>query len=273
VVKEWRIKAPYVGIMHDCAITQKHILIPLVARTTSMERLKKGEPMWDWDGSKETMVAVIPRDGESKDVRWFRGPARNTLHFLNATDRKDKITMEMPVSDGETTPSHIKRWTFNLNSKKDQFDEEVVSMANSPLARMDDRFLSLDYKYCFVGNSNADRPNKIQSTNGRPVRATNEYLKVDVRTGKTNAYFAGETHGLQECMFAPRARGGAEGDGYLLGIANNFADMSSELHIVDAQRMEEGAVAVVKLPFRLRGGTHTNWVPTWELPLRGKGII
>ena len=29
---------------------------------------------------------------------------------------------------------------------------------------------------------------------------------------------------------------------------------SSELHIADAQRMEEGAVAVVKLPLRLRSG-------------------
>ena len=35
--------------------------------------------------------------------------------------------------------------------------------------------------------------------------------------------------------------------------------MASELHIADAQRMEEGAVAVVKLPFRLRSGTHVNW--------------
>jgi carotenoid cleavage dioxygenase-like enzyme len=38
-------------------------------------------------------------------------------------------------------------------------------------------------------------------------------------------------------------------------------------------KMEEGAVAVVKLPFRLRSGTHTNWFPTWELPLRGDRIL
>jgi carotenoid cleavage dioxygenase-like enzyme len=41
--------------------------------------------------------------------------------------------------------------------------------------------------------------------------------------------------------------------------------MASELHIVDASRMEEGAVAVVKLPFRLRGGTHVNWFSGAEL--------
>ena len=29
--------------------------------------------------------------------------------------------------------------------------------------------------------------------------------------------------------------------------------------------MEEGAVAVVKLPFRLRGGTHVNWFSADDL--------
>ena len=45
ITREWWFKAPYIGIMHDMALTQKHIVIPLVAMTTSMERLKSGEPM------------------------------------------------------------------------------------------------------------------------------------------------------------------------------------------------------------------------------------
>ncbi len=265
-VREWWFKVPYVGIMHDCAITNKHILVPLVARTTSQERLQTGEPMWEWDGELETYIAVIPRDGEAKDIRWFRGPARNTLHFNNATDRGDRITMELPVSDGERTPSHIKRWTMNLNSGNDMFTEEVVHMANSPLARMNDLYLGQDYQFMYIGNRGTDRD---------PMpRGTNEYHKVNVKTGKSDGiYYAGENVGMQECMFAPRSKGGAEDDGWILGIANNFATMSSDLHIVDAKNMEQGPVAVVKLPFRLRGGTHTNWFPTWDLPLRGDRIV
>ncbi len=33
--------------------------------------------------------------------------------------------------------------------------------------------------------------------------------------------------------------------------------------------MEEGAIATVKLPFRLRSGTHTNWFCAAELPPQG----
>jgi carotenoid cleavage dioxygenase len=267
ITHEVWFKAPYVGIMHDCAITQNYVLIPLVARTTSDARLKTGEPMWAWDGNLSTMVAVVPRGGSSKDVRWFKGPARNTLHFLNAQDHKDgRITMELPTSSGERDASQIRRWTFNMNSKKDTFDEEVVSTANGVLARMDDRFLSLPYKYCYVGNRDPNLPFDKARAGGMGGFVTNQYQRVDVNTGATSNFFVGPVQSLQESCFVPRKGSRAEGDGYLMGIANNYESMSSDLVIVDAQRLEEGAIATVKLPFRLRGGTHTNWFGADELP-------
>jgi isoeugenol monooxygenase len=49
IYQEVWLKAPYVGMIHDIAITQKHIILPVVCRVTSLERLKSGEPMWKWD--------------------------------------------------------------------------------------------------------------------------------------------------------------------------------------------------------------------------------
>jgi carotenoid cleavage dioxygenase-like enzyme len=267
IVHDIWFKAPYVGIMHDCAITQKYVIIPLIPRVTSEARLKSGEPMWEWDGSKPTMIAVVPRDGTGKDVRWFKGPARNTLHFLNAQDHPDgRITMELPTSSGERDPSQIRRWTMNMKSKKDTFDEELVSVSNGVLARMDDRYLSLPYKYCYVGNRDPNLPFDKTRAGGMGGFVTNQYQRVDVTTGAISSYFVGPVQSLQESCFVPRKGSKGEGDGYLLGIASNYESMSSDLVIVDAQRMEEGAVATVKLPFRLRGGTHTNWFGANELP-------
>jgi carotenoid cleavage dioxygenase len=270
VVHEAWFKAPFVGIQHDIAITQNYILFPVVPRTTSEARLKSGEPMWEWDGSKPTMVGVLPRDGSGKDVRWFRGPARNTLHFLNAVEHKDgRITMDLPTSSGERDASQIRRWTFDMKSrKKDTFDEEVLSTANGVLARMDDRFLGQDYRYCYVGNRDPNLPFDKARAGGMGGFVTNQYLRVDVQNPKAEPgkFFVGPVQGLQESCFVPRKGATAEGDGYLMGIASNYETMSSDLVIVDAQRMEEGAIATVKLPFRLRSGTHTNWYPAAELP-------
>ena len=66
---------------------------------------------------------------------------------------------------------------------------------------------------------------------------------------------------LQENMFVPRKSAKDEGDGYVMAIASNYESMTSDLVIADAQKMEEGVIATVKLPFRLRSGTHTQLVP------------
>lgn len=264
VEREVWFKSPYLGIIHDIAITQKHIIVPVIARTTSRERLESGEPMWVWDGSLPTMVAVLPRDGEAKDIRWFEGPARNTLHFLNAYEDGNRIVMDLPVSQQERSPSRIMRWTFDMNSSDERFGEELIAESNGVLARMDDRYLSLPYRYGYVGHSDPSLPFDAEAAGGER-RVTNCYQRYDNRTGEIRQFYVGETQSLQECGFVPRKGSTEEGDGYLMGVASNYAEMMSELVIVDAQRMEEGAIATVKLPFRLRSGTHVNWYSAAEL--------
>ena len=259
VTKEVWLQSPYLGIIHDIAITQKHVIIPVIARTSSLERLKSGEPMWEWDGSLPTMVGVLPRDGDAKDVRWFKGPARNTLHFLNATDRGNTVTMELPTSSGERDASQIRRWTFDLNSKSDAFQEEVVSTTPGFLPRMDDRYLSLDYRYAFISS-------RVPSGSDPKAAPTQVVQRLDVHSGEIKQCAVDGKVALQESCFVPRANSKNEGDGYVMTIASNFDTMSSDMIITDAQHLEDGIVATVKLPFRLRSGTHTNWYPQAVLP-------
>ena len=260
VTKEVWLTSPYLGIIHDIAITQKHVIIPVIARTSSLERLKSGEPMWDWDGSLPTMVGVLPRDGEAKDVRWFKGPSRNTLHFLNATDRGNTVTMELPTSSGERDASQIRRWTFDLDSKSDAFQEEVVSTTPGFLPRMDDRYLSLDYRYAFISS-------RVPAAGADPKAAPTQVVqRLDVHTGEIKQCAIDGKVALQESCFVPRANSKSEGDGYVMTIASNFDTMSSDMIITDAQHLEDGVIATVKLPFRLRSGTNTNWYPQSVLP-------
>jgi carotenoid cleavage dioxygenase-like enzyme len=75
----------------------------------------------------------------------------------------------------------------------------------------------------------------------------------------------GNASSLQECCFVPRSATAPEGDGYLIGIANALLEGRSNLVVVDTQHMEDGAVATVKLPFRLNLGIHGWWVPGSQL--------
>ncbi len=109
------------------------------------------------------------------------------------------------------------------------------------LGKVDPRVLSLPTRYLYTLFNDDERPaDRGKMGPGAPARMTNSYGRFDIETGKVEKYFAGPTHSLQECTFVPRGAGGNEGDGYLIGVVSNYAEMRSELVIADAQRLAEG---------------------------------
>ena len=131
---------------------------------------------------------------------------------------------------------------------------------------MDDRYLTRPFRYSF--NLLTDPTLPFDEARGGNLRGkiTNAWYRFDHHTQRVERFSAGETHGLFEPQFVPRRRDAAEGDGYLMGVANDYAQMKSELVIADAQRLAEGPIARVKLPFRLHMQVHGCWVPAHELP-------
>jgi len=55
-----------------------------------------------------------------------------------------------------------------------------------------------------------------------------------------------------------------EGDGWLITVANRRDVKLSCILILDTATLEDGPIAIVELPFRLRAGIHGSWVPASE---------
>ena len=281
--REVRIKQPYVSIIHDMAVTQKHILLPFGGYVTDLDRLKAGKIHWGWDQTKPSMIGVLPRDGEAKDVRWFKGPERCMMHTFNAYTEGNKIILYAPFWDSNFFPffppvdgspwnrdkakAFVRKITLDLNSKSDTWKEEILwPFPIVDLGRVDTRFMTLDNRYGFTGYTDATKPFDSKRAGNIGGRVTNCYGRFDFSNGKLDTYFAGDAHSLQECCFVPRNKNAtAEGDGYLIGLASNYAEMRSELVIADATRLAEGDVARVILPFRCSSQVHGLWVDGSEV--------
>jgi carotenoid cleavage dioxygenase-like enzyme len=158
----------------------------------------------------------------------------------------------------------ITRLTVKPGSKSDNYDMEVLFPESGVLPRQDDRYHTVPYRYGFMPTTDYARPLDERLAKS-PMRPLNCYTRFDQSTRKTSSYFVGPTAGLQECCFVPRRKGAAEGDGYLVGVANRLLEGRSELVVVDTSDLEAGAIATVKLPFRTFGQIHGWWVPGDEL--------
>ena len=51
-------------------------------------------------------------------------------------------------------------------------------------------------------------------------------------------------------------------------VANRRDINETCILVLDTRKFEEGPMAIIELPFRLRAGIHTSWVPTQDLPAR-----
>ncbi len=280
LTREIWFKAPVVSMMHDMAITHKHVILPTTGMVTSMERLQKGELHWAYDPDQPAYVAIVPRDGTAKDVRWFKGTPDQAMlvHTLNARTEGNKVILDAPVAgenfhpyfprvDGsKSDPSKyyptMRRWTFDLDSDQDTWQEEILfgGMKVTTFTRMDDRFLTQPFRYSYMLMNDPSLPINRDFADTLAVRVSNAWFRFDHASGAIEKFSAGETHGMSEPQFIPRHVNAAEGDGYLMGVVNDFREQRSELVLVDAMNLAGGAIAKVKLPFRLHMQVHGWWV-------------
>jgi carotenoid cleavage dioxygenase len=177
-----------------------------------------------------------------------------------------------PIDGSKWDPTRarafIRRITFDLHSKSDGFTEEILyQQPVVDLVRIDNRYMTQKQRYGYMGYADPARPFNQARAGNIQGRVTNCYGRYDFDTGKMSSFFAGDTHSLQECCFVPRSKDAPEGDGYLMGVASNYAEMRTELVIADAMRLEEGTIARVKLPFRSTPQVHGIWVSESEAPL------
>jgi carotenoid cleavage dioxygenase-like enzyme len=66
-------KAPFCGMIHDCAITKNYLILPLMPMKANVERMKKGGHHFAWDPNEDQWYGIVPRrNGKPEDIVWLR---------------------------------------------------------------------------------------------------------------------------------------------------------------------------------------------------------
>jgi carotenoid cleavage dioxygenase-like enzyme len=66
-------KAPFCGMIHDCAITKNFLILPLTPIKVNADRLKKGGNHFAWDPDEDQWYGIVPRrNGKPEDIVWLR---------------------------------------------------------------------------------------------------------------------------------------------------------------------------------------------------------
>jgi carotenoid cleavage dioxygenase len=257
-------EAPFPAMVHDFFVTETHAIFPIFPLTTDIGRAMSGGPMMAWEPDKGTHFGVIPRDGTAEDVRWFNMEARFMFHMMNAWTDGTKLHADVTgsnatqfapkldgtmadVSDG-VAPT-FRRWSVDLADNTNAISEELFDDMACEFPRTDDRWMTKPYRHGYAVGAE-----------GKVLSSFNTLIHYDTQTGGRKTYNLGDNRMVGEPVLAPRVGGTDEADGYMIMLAYNESTAKSDLMIFRADAVDEGPVAVAKMPLRIPAGFHGSWV-------------
>jgi carotenoid cleavage dioxygenase len=276
IVHETWFEVPYANLMHDFGVTEDYVIWPIIPVCSSIERARQGKPFFGWDGSKDSYLAVLPRRGDGRDLRLFRAPTIFCSHVMNAFNEGTKIHFDTPVAKSNMFPffpditgapfdraaaaSRITRWTLDMSSNAEGWQSRQLTELVGEFPKIDERYACHPYRHGYFCVMDPTRPPQTKGGKSITGLVLNTIGHVDHATGVSKAWACGPNRSIQEPVFIPRREGAPEGDGWLCFLQNDYDEMLSDLVLLDAQHVEDGPVATIHLPLRIRPGLHGNWV-------------
>ncbi|OAL01934.1 carotenoid oxygenase [Phaeosphaeriaceae sp. SRC1lsM3a] len=277
-------KAPFCGMIHDCAITKNYLILPLTPIKVNQDRLKRGGNHFAWDPEEDQWYGIVPRkNGKPEDIVWLR--ADNGFHghvagsyedengkiIVDLTVASDNVFFFFPPDSQANTPttllqrnklvSDMYRWSFDPKAPTNTHVQPAKLFGtNGEFARIDDRVLTKKYNHFWLCNIDPTKPYDFPKCGPPAGGLFNVLGHYEWDTGRKDTWWAGPTCTFQEPVFVPKADSTVEGEGYLIALLNHLDVLRNDILIFDAQNLAQGPLAAIHLPVKLRLGLHGNFV-------------
>ncbi len=257
---------------HDMAFTENWSILNELSIGWDEQALADGYWSNTFHRDRPARFAIIPRHGNTDDIRWFEADPTFVLHWGNAYEDGDEIVLDgffqhNPACRGIERPaaefkgfesldinafeSRAHRWRFNLVTGKTSEEQLTDTVTEFPM--INGRHAGRRHRYMY------------EARGAKNLFAFDALLKRDVDTGAEELVEFDPGVFISETVMAPRCGSTAEDDGYLITFASDVNTDRSECVIFDAAALAEGPVARIELPARICSGTHATWAPASAL--------
>ncbi|MES2203616.1 MAG: carotenoid oxygenase family protein [Pseudomonadota bacterium] len=250
------ISVPYRAFIHDYAITENYILLPLfpcIAKEESMSHFNHST--LSWQPTLPTKIGVIDKR-TLQVIHWFEIEGCYALHTCNAYEKNGKIYFTLICHDHPTLLANE-----NLNSNmRSQLTTIILDITNNTanftlldapnfcyhFPRIDDRKLG---RYCDVIYACL-----TQNTTSEGMLYSESLIKINIYTGEKQIYTHGAGWYFNEPVFVP-----GQTSNYLIAIVTSTEENLSFLLLFNENDITCGPIASALLPHRIPYGFHGSW--------------
>ena len=259
-------------LIHDCAITERFVIVLDLPLTLSLRTVVSGHGFpYRWNKHHRARLGLLPREGDVSEIQWIPLDPCFVFHLANAYDLPDgRVILDVIAydqmfsneNDGpDSSPRGLERWT--IDPVAGTIDQRVIDATPQELPRIDERHTGRPYRYTYA----MGLPDDI----GVTLVGEAPLFKHDHEAGARRSHNFGSGRIAGEFMFVPRSPGAAEDDGWLMGFVIDVEQMGTALEIIDAREIEQTPVATIRLPHRVPPGIHGTWLPARSPDERSRG--
>lgn len=275
---EVAIDLPGPRLPHDIGFTTHYAILHDLPFFHDIEVLRKHKyRVMTFHRDIPTRFGIIPRRGNSQDIRWFECEPCYILHVTNSWEDGDWVVMDgcrslnpMPqvqAGEGELASmlaymrleANAYRWRFNL--KTGEVREGDIDDLNAEFPTANPIFGGVKSQFSYHQRI------PLLHEGGHTLRFTG-LVKYNNDTGQRTEFDYGAGVFGSEAMFAPKPgadRSSSEDDGYVITLVTDTNDWSSQCLVFDATDITPGPIARVTLPQRVPFGFHATWVAGVDL--------
>jgi len=260
------VPLPGPRLPHDMAFTENYAILNDCPMFWDPKLLAEGHHAPRFYPELPTRFGILPRRGQSEEIRWFEAAPTFVLHWINAYEDGDEIVLDgffegnpapkpkrgigfeanlFRFLDLFTMEARAHRWRFNL--KTGECREESLSERIQEFGMINGRYGGRPHRYSY---------------NALPVEGWFGFkgiVKMDLERGTEEVFELPEGVFASETVMAPRIGSRAEDDGYLVTFTMDLREDQSQCCIFDAPHPSAGPIAKVGLPERICSGTHAFW--------------
>ena len=163
------IPLPGPRLPHDMAFTEHYAILNDFPLYWDPELLKQGKHVVKFHPEQPSRFAIIPRRGQTHEIRWFEAAPTFVLHWLNAYEEGDEIVLDGYFQEGPEPKNfdgapkgyermmsyldqykmmpRLHRWRFNLKTGKtteQRLDERTMEFGMYNM-----RYAGKPYRYAY----------------------------------------------------------------------------------------------------------------------------
>lgn len=265
------VPMPGPRLVHDIAYTENFAIFPDFPLLFGMD----GSITMNWD--MNSRFGLVPRNGAPGEVRWFDAKPTFVQHWINAYEEGDEVILDgyfqedpLPTELPKEYPAEaaqafailhsagikpkLYRWRFNLltgETREECLDQE--ERKNLEFGMFNQQYAGRKYRYAY------------SVTLEPQMFLMKGWVKHDLQTGESWSKQLPDGVYCSESPFAPKLGAKDEDDGYLISFITDENTQSSECWIIDAKRIQDGPVARIALPHKIKSGTHSCWANRQQL--------